>query len=559
MMSSNTGITGLKPVGIVLSGATTSSIRFQLTEYGEEKLVEGMLILVEVRGGRELLLARVDRLQPINEFFREGDAWSEIRRRGIDLPLAREVARRYVLADATLLGRLTGRGLGDVRYPPEPGDKVYLLDVKRYAKEVFGVEPGDPGVIWYGSILGYSDAPVPLDVENITMHLGVFGETGSGKSYGVGYLIELLSRIPVGNGIEAALPVIAVDANGDYLDYHRHFLEYNELGRYHAVWRLVFPISSVRQWPYTRTITISLDEFTSREIAEFIVTYKTGGYELNELQVSGLERVLRELVAEEPYSYTELLTSRIDLVYNKLEELSTGRDAPIHHQTAKAIRSALEKFHEDIVGEYRVLSKEPTLRAEFIDEITSKPSLVIIDFSTEGAPGIPLPVKQLIIGYLARILYKKFTEYKSRGDERYLLFIIEEVQNYAPNPRNYPISWSLARDYLALIATQGRKFGLSLGLVSQRPAFIDPVVLSMVNTWIIHRISPEDVGYVVKASGGLPRGLERKLTSLPRGVAVVTGQMNILGFPVLVEVGKRSVSHVMGRTRVVETLRKLYS
>ncbi|HDJ83843.1 MAG TPA: ATP-binding protein [Desulfurococcaceae archaeon] len=549
----------LKPVGIVLSGATTSNARMQLTEYGEEKLVEGMLVLVNVREGRERVLARIEGLQPVNEFFREGDAWSEVRRRGLDLPLVREVAKRYVLADIVLLGRLTSRGLGDVRYPPEPGDKVYLLDVKRYAKEVFGVQLGDSGVVWYGTILGYDDAPIPLDVENITMHLGVFGETGSGKSYGVGYLIELLSRIPVGNGVEAALPVIVVDANGDYLDYHKHFLEYNELGKYYAVWRLVFPNSTRKYQPYTRTITISLDEFTSREIAEFIVTYKTGGYELNELQVSGLERVLRDLIAEEPYGYTELLTSRIDLVYSKLEELSSGKGAPIHHQTAKAIRSALEKFHEDIVGEYKIVSSNPTLRAEFIDEITNKPSLVIVDFSTEGAPGIPLPVKQLIIGYLARILYKKFTEYKTRGDERYLLFIIEEVQNYAPNPRNYPISWSLARDYLALIATQGRKFGISLGLVSQRPAFIDPVVLSMINTWIIHRISPEDVGYVVKASGGLPRGLEKKLTSLPRGVAVLAGQMNILGFPVLVEVGKRTVSHVMGRTRVIEALRKLYS
>ena len=558
-MNSYIEIKQLKAVGIVLSGATTSNARIQLTEYGEEKLVEGMLVLVNVRNGRERILARVESLQPVNEFFREGDAWSEVLRRGLDLPLVREVAKRYVLADIVLLGRLTSRGLGDVRYPPEPGDKVYLLDVKRYAKEVFGVQPGDPGIIWYGTMLGYNDAPIPLDVENITMHLGVFGETGSGKSYGVGYLIELLSRIPVGNGVEAALPVIVIDANGDYLDYHKHFLEYNELGKYHAVWRLVFPNSTKKYQPYTRTITISLDEFTSREIAEFIVTYKTGGYELNELQVSGLERVLRDLIAEEPYNYTELLTNRIDLVYSKLEELSSGKGAPIHYQTAKAIRSALEKFHEDIVGEYGVVSSNPTLRVEFIDEITGKPSLVIIDFSTEGAPGIPLPVKQLIIGYLARILYKKFTEYKTRGDERYLLFIVEEVQNYAPNPRNYPIPWSLARDYLALIATQGRKFGISLGLVSQRPAFIDPVVLSMINTWIIHRISPEDVGYVVKASGGLPRGLEKKLTLLPRGVAVIAGQMNILGFPVLVEVGKRTVSHVMGRTRVVEVLRRLYS
>jgi len=137
------------------------------------------------------------------------------------------------------------------------------------------------------------------------------------------------------------------------------------------------------------------------------------------------------------------------------------------------VRSAVEKFYRDIVENYRLVAREPTIGSDLIDEITSRPSLVILDFSAEGAPGIPLPVKQLVIGYLARLLYRKFTEYKVRGDERYLLFVIEEAQNYAPNPRTYPVTWSLARDYLALIATQGRKFGIG--------TWVRYIVLSFLN------------------------------------------------------------------------------
>ncbi|ABM81361.1 ATP-binding protein [Hyperthermus butylicus] len=543
-------------VGFVLSGSTSDEAKIQLTEAGEERLREGQLVIIESNRGSELLLARIERIVPVNEFFVEGDPWSEARRRGLLPPLAEEVARRYTLAEAAILGKAGRRGLEEPDRPPKPGDRVRMLGSGELEK-LLGVERDAPGVVWYGELLGYEGLGLPLDIENITMHVGVFGETGSGKSYGVGYMLELLSRIPLGDGRYGALPAVVVDANGDYLDYHEAFASGHRLGEYHAVYRLVFPRSPARFEPYTRTVTIDLDVFTARELAEFIVTYKSGGVDVNELQVAALERVLREL-GEEYQSYTEIFTRRVSELYELLSELSTGRGAPIHPQTARAVRSAVDKFVGDIVEGYGVISRKPSIDKGFIDELTAQPSLAIIDFSAEGAPGIPLPVRQLVVAYLARLLYKVFTEYKVRGEERYLALVIEEAQNYAPNPRTYPVAWSLARDYLALIATQGRKFGLCLVLVSQRPAFVDPVVLSMVNTWIIYRLAVEDIPYVSKLSGGLPRSLERRLTRLPRGIAVVTGQMNMLGFPALVRTGRRRVSHAMGRTRLVESLRRVY-
>jgi len=546
----------LDAIGVVLSGSTTDTVKMQLTAEGERLAREGLLVLVEARRGEERVIARIERIVPVNEFYLEGDLWSEARRRGLEPPLLEEAARRYTLAEASVLGRTGPRGLEELSAPPLPGDRVRLLGPGEL-REALGLGEDEPGIVWFGELLGYSGLGLPLDVENITMHVGVFGETGSGKSYGVGYLIELLSRIPLGRRVYGALPVIVVDANGDYLDYHEAYASGKPVGEYRRVYRLVFPNSPARYRPYTKPVTIDLDGFTAREIAEFIVTYKAGGVELNELQVSGLERVLRELEAR-GYGFTELLTERVGLVYEVLEELSRGRGAAIHAQTARAIRAAVEKFHRDIVEGYRVISRRPGLDAGFIEELAREPGLAILDFSAEGAPGVPLPVRQLVVAYLARLLYKQFTLYKIRGEERYLVLVLEEAQNYAPNPRSYPVAWSLARDYLSLIATQGRKFGLSLVLVSQRPVFVDPVVLSMLNTWIVYRLPVEDVSYVSRACGGLPRALERRLTRLPRGVAVVTGQMNVLGFPVLVRTGRRSVGHAMGRTRVVETLRRLY-
>ena len=539
-------------VGYVLSGSTTTRVVFQLTEEGERLLREG--VLVAVGGARgPLVVARVEALRPINPVFSESDDWVLARREG-RLPRLLQ-GQGYVVAEAEVLGSpQPGGGLGEPGVPPWPGEPVRLLGRGELAS-LLGLREDQPGVLWYGELLGYRGLGAPLDVEAITMHLGVFGETGSGKSYAVGALIEHLSRIPLGGGQYAALPVFIVDANGDYLDYHEAYASGGSLGEYGGVLRLVFPGSPARFRPYTRQLTISLDGFTAREIAEFIAAYKAGGFEINELQVSLLERAFREL--EGAATPTELLTSKVHLLYETIDSLSRGSGAVFHPQTGRAAKSAVEKLHHDLAKTYRVLSSRPSLDQSLVEEAVTKPLMVILDFSPEGAPGVPLPLRQLVIAYLARLLYQSFTLYKTRGMERYLALVVEEAQNYAPNPRTYPVAWSIARDYLALIATQGRKFGISLVMVSQRPSFLDPVVLSMINTFLVLRSAPDDVAYISRAVGGLPQALRDRLTRLPRGTALLAGQMNLLGHPVLLHVPRRKTSHRMGSTRLVEALRRL--
>ncbi|USG99386.1 ATP-binding protein [Thermococcus argininiproducens] len=549
-------------IGFVLSGSTTSTAKIQLTQEGEERVFEGMLVVISSKRRKIEYLGRIDSIKPVNEFYREGDPWSEARKKGIPLDAIGDVGRSYVLSEVSLLGTLGNSGLRDVRYPPEPGDKVYMInDGEGYEKKIFGIERGESGYIWYGNIIGYKQIALPLNIENITMHLGIFGVTGSGKSYGLGYLLELLSKIPYvlpdSSTTYLALPTIVIDANGDYLDYHEHFLDSGliGIGKFRNIYRMVFRKSKALGRPFTKGITIDLDVFNTRELAEFIISYKTAGKEINELQVAGLELALKELEYD---SFTNLFTENFENLKYKLDELSTGRDAPIHSSTRRAIASALEKFKSDVIERDKLVTKSPQINVEFIEQITKEPSLVIFDFSAEGAPGVSPLEKQLVIAYLSRLLYNKFTEYKNRGEDRYLLFIIEECQNYIPNTSNYPVHATLTRDYLSLIATQGRKFGICLGLVSQRPAFVDPVVVSMLNTYIIHRVSPDDATYIRKISGGLPKSLENRLTTLERGKAIVVGQMNPLGYPVLVEVGRRSIEHKMGKTNVMDGLYTLF-
>ena len=545
-----------RPIGLVLSGSTTRKAVAQLYADYEGRVREGELCFINLSEHQTKLLCRINKIVPFIEFFEEGDAWSEARRRMAQIPT--EVSRKYYTLELEILGEIRGGRLSEATIPPSPGSEVLRIEDKEEILEI--IRPKGEGKVFieFGRLFGYKDIPFFLDVDAIPMHLAVLGVTGSGKSYTVGYLLEQLSNIEVEGG-RKALTSIVIDANGDYLDYYEaHHIKHQRIGSYVDVIRFVLNNSPVRFSKGVRVFSMNLDVFEPREVAELIVTYYTGG-QLNELQVAGLEMVLRRL-KEDGYQMTSLFLNDQDfegkLIYN-LEKLKDEK--LIHDQTLRAIERALYKFKSDVVDKYGLIGYEKlvTFSSGLIDSVTNpkNPTLIIIDFSADGAPGAPLQLKQLIVAYITELLLKKFTEYKMRGTDRVLLLIIEEAQNYCPNLETYPIGYSLARDNLAQIATQGRKFGLSLCLVSQRPSFVDQVVLSMVNTFIIHRVSAVDVPFVKRIAGGIPEVIEDKLTSFATGRAIVTGQMNKLGFPVIIDIPEeRKVKPTIGKISVSKIL-----
>lgn len=545
-----------KPIGIILSGASTSKAMCQLFEWAEKGGIrEGMFLQIETLGNRKIL-ARVANIIPQNEFYLPGDAWTEARRKEWDIPEG--ISRKYELCELEILGEVPG--LKKVSVPPYAGDKVFEIDISKAPEEIFGVSYQEPGIIWYGSLIGYQDAPVPLTIEGIPMHLAVFGVTGSGKSYDIGALIEKLVKIYAGENTQLSIPMLIIDANGDYLDYFKYYNENGYFGSCPSITRYVFPNSPEmrKRRLNTKPIAINLNNLTLRDLAELIVQYYSGG-EKNELQVAGIEHLFNYMhenydIAHDDYQSIFLDDEIFLRARQRLDELKKANE--IHAATAAAIQRGLNKFRE-IERQYKLLSESPKIEKGFIDELTEVRGIAIFDFSADGAPGVPLSLKQLVISYLSIILFERFTEYKIEGKERYLLFVIEEAQNYCPNLSVYDVGYSLAREKLALISTQGRKFGLSLCLVSQRPSFIDPIVLSMCNTFFIHRIAPEDAPFVKRVCGGLPADLEKRLTNLELGELIITGQMSLVPFPVVIKVPKREVPHTAGKTDVLGALRRL--
>jgi DNA helicase HerA-like ATPase len=565
-------------VGIILSEATTKEATCQLFESAERGGIrEGMLLVVETKGKE--LLCRVATIIPFNAFYTEGDAFSEPRRKG--LPIPEDVARRYEVCKLDLLIEIKPKA--EIKYPPQPGDKVVKLDPKLHEKDIYGVAKGDSKYVWYGSLAGYTDAPVPLNVENIPMHMAIFGVTGSGKSFDSGALIEQLSNIPRRKREFVSYPMVIIDSHGDYADYIDYWSKGIRFGRFSWIKRLVFPNAYVRpdfrkKAKFIQPIGLNLDLVPPRELAEIIILFYKGTLEGAELQVNGLDTLFDNMEADGYTSLHDVFTLYFSELLQRLANISTDE---ISRPTNSTINRALHEFIT-IERNYQLLSTKSPLKDErFIDKITAENGIIVIDFSADAAPGIDLKTKQLVMTYLASMLFERFTRFKIEGKEKYLIFMIEEAQNYCPD-KSFPIGTSLAHNKLSAIATQGRKFGLSLCIISQRPSFVDRIVLSQCNSFFIHRVAPEDLSFVRSVTGGLPKSLSNRLTNLDKGEVIVTGQINTVPFPLDIRVPNmtkvlgtedeeirkkidqyilephkltgRKIPHTVGKTRVVENL-----
>jgi DNA helicase HerA-like ATPase len=562
-------------VGIILSGASTSKAICQVMMDAEGgTLKEGMLVIMRshTKEGKRDILARVEAIKPVDESYEPGGFLTEAIRKGMTVPP--DVSRRFEIAELELLFEITGSR--DIRFPPVPGDKVLLIkDVKTLARDIFGIGENDM-VIEYGVLEGYEDLPALLSVEALPMHVAVFGITGSGKSYNVGALIEKLAEIKwKENGREVVkhFPVIAVDPNGDYVDYWDHFIMSGNLGAYPKVIRYVFSLASAQlAFPAEQArnpseflklfnADLNVFKYSPRDLAEAIITYYAGDVAGRELQASALGALLKYMIDRKMVEDLNVL-----FVNKKLyEQLYGYAERPpegitIHPQTALTIQRQLDTFRRDIVETYGLIGKarEPFTHST-VDELVNDGGMIVIDFTVSGAPGYPLHLKQFIVYYIAYVLFKRFVEYKTTKQvgQKSLLFVLEEAQNYCPNLAEYKIGYSLARDVLQQIATQGRKFGLCLCLITQRPSYVDPVVISMCNTFLIHRVAPGDESFVKRVTGGLPPSLERKLTKLGAGNAIITGQAIKSGLPILARIRKgidREVDQKAGRVEIAQGL-----
>ena len=137
--------------------------------------------------------------------------------------------------------------------------------------------------------------------------------------------------------------------------------------------------------------------------------------------------------------------------------------------------------------------------------------------------GIPSSILNELIGALLRILYD--TVFWARnlpegGRERPLLMVLEEAHAYLSKENAGSASTAVRR-----IAKEGRKYGVGMMIVSQRPSEIDSTILSQCGTIFALRLSNDtDRGHVTSAASDNLKGLFEMLPVLRTGEAIIVGE-----------------------------------
>lgn len=114
-----------------------------------------------------------------------------------------------------------------------------------------------------------------------------------------------------------------------------------------------------------------------------------------------------------------------------------------------------------------------------------------------------------------------------------VLLVLEEAHNFVPARANTDAEQNSITT-TKQIAQEGRKFGVGLILISQRPSRLDETTLAMCNSFIIMRmVNPADQNFVRKVIESLGEDEAKLLPDLDKGEAILSGQL--INFPVLVK------------------------
>jgi DNA helicase HerA-like ATPase len=152
--------------------------------------------------------------------------------------------------------------------------------------------------------------------------------------------------------------------------------------------------------------------------------------------------------------------------------------------------------------------------AEIIKQFTGyidkkESNISIIDLS-----GIPFEVLSIVVSLISRIIFDFCFHYKSiktKEKEVPFLIVLEEAHNYIPQSEGS--RYNSVKKSIERIAKEGRKYGLSLMIVSQRPSEISETIFSQCNNFIAMRLTnPNDQNYVRRL---IPDNINAITDSLP--------------------------------------------
>ncbi len=499
--------------------------------------------LFGVEAGHRLLVLRVRSLN-----FAEP---KEAHRAGVDTASSQgDPLRNLVATAAGYLDRQTGqlRFVPDALVAPPLGGEAYPLTNAETAavfqlggETSFDVSLGD-------TVRGFG--PLRVDINQLLpRHIAVLGGTGYGKSCFTAAVLQQLVKYPNAR-------IVVFDVNGEYADALQPHVEddsfrhtvlggpdatlripYYALGR-HGLSRMLLP-SEKTQRP---ALAFALEKLQYVEWKDEGVALvgddatlfddcRSEGAEEAAESISALRNGSAKMAKRWPpmYALACLIAESHALTRNRQGKYERsafhyGNVAPLITRVHRCLDDPLfttvvetTGSQEDVTGKLSWQAESRSLVAEVFGDESSSWRVHVVNLRNVTHDQMPL-----ILGSLLELFAFALFE-RGQGKTHPTLLVLEEAHHYL---RQFSENEEGGRQTLAYerLAKEGRKFGLSLWLSTQRPSEVSPTVLAQCGTWVAFRLSGEaDMRSLGAASEWVDKSELSAIAGLPRQQALVLG------------------------------------
>lgn len=471
--------------------------------------------IVKIHFGRRVIFAFVGRLRMKAEYE-------------LDRGIAPQAASDERVIEADLFGEgewLSDTSTAPVRWElkfdrgvatyPLPQQTVYLTP-KRELRFIYGHGKGPS--VHLGEHVGTGGTKCYAEMnELLGKHTAILGSTGAGKSGTVAAVLHsLLER-----GAEAGLAnwkprIVVLDPHNEY---SAAFPDHQKLSTDDG--SLVLPYWLLN---FTETVALVIGK------TEFVATSQANIVKMALLKARKEGSTTLGLTAENvtvdspvPYKLATFIAA-------------VEADKPPQASKQDSHNSILEKL-DVLIRDARVafLMKEwdgaaqdpfPAILSQLVSD-GAQPR--IVDLS-----GVPNEVAGVSSAVIARTLFNlKVWQTADERQNNPVLLVCEEAHRYVPNRGE--AQYEAAQEAIRRIAKEGRKYGIGLILVSQRPSEVEATVLSQCNSWIILRITNDaDREHVRAILPDSMAGLTKMLSGLRRQEAIFVGQAAVLPSRILI-------------------------
>ena len=441
----------------------------------------GQYVFVSYKEGKNLqkCLALVQKVWRANPFLEEGLTDPEHALRIMEL----EHWDSFFKAELTIVGQVEKGKLSFPKSPPLPGAEVCEAE-EAGLMEVLGAEE-EARWARIGTLLG-SDAPVYLDMDQLVLrHLAVLAVTGGGKSNAVGVILDEM--------VKRKGTAVVIDPHG----------EYKSMG------------CEIR--PVINPLRLSVGELGG--LLGVDMDKSSIQYYLLDTARKEMEKDMRKSNLGEGDDFDRAVISGMDffqVLAEKVEAFTAGEQEGLMKQ--------LGHKHDSVAG---LLIRVENLRNN-LGELFNPSARPLVERIEPGKinavdlSGLDQDAGEVVVSHLLRhILWERKKAVGGRETclPQPLFVVLEEAHLFCPDRQS-----TRTKTIASRIAREGRKFGLGLCMVSQRPKRLDPDVLSQMNNMIVLRIvEPADQRHIAEASENLSGDLMQYLPSLNPGEAVCTG------------------------------------